>query len=695
MRLTHLYDQEYTKPTPQVGDVLEIQLPNDTVVETTIAGVDRDGNILVHLDETGINMVEQQGMITESFDEQDVNPVVSAVTRRIMLTRPDLLKHGPDKVMQAIDEVADWVGDVDEIGSSDVSAWVKHVERILGDSVEEAAPAAVRWASGAALGTLAGTGGVIAGGVLGGLFAPIFGGIAGWNGAKLGMQAADDIWDWAAKKLGGNEHDFAMSHVRAAAQGKDTFEYKGKSFPVTLPKTDVSKAIQAVKQVAESRLAEGQEDEFMSALKGLKSWQVVIRNNYYRGKYTDYSGRYYYVLATSPEEARQVVLDNADAILKEILAMKSHNGRKILPRSSAIRITDKQIGEIKDGTEAGRMSTANYKTMFSPQGQMRVKLSNGAVVDVEEEQSVTEGGFKNVKAIFSGYGNYMKSRAPNVFKHFDIKVLDKNYSADEDIIEYTVISDRDSLDRARAYLERSDQFGGMILQKRSVTEAKGSGYTYKDTDEGTYITDTMGETLFVPDVSLFDHGYKQGDRRLPEVWQMNLELADETGARIIDDEQDIEESQGNIGQKLKKLYRKFYRLGDDAVDHVYHNAPLFAQYWDQYEGDIDSIVQELSPKNLQRIYNELVPLAHEEGITEAKYHGRDVQLGKPVRGGPKKFYVYVRDPATKNIKKVNFGDPNMSIKKHSPKHRKSFRARHNCSNPGPRTKARYWSCRAW
>ena len=126
----------------------------------------------------------------------------------------------------------------------------------------------------------------------------------------------------------------------------------------------------------------------------LKTWQVVIMNNYYRGKYSDYSGRYYYVLATSPEEARQVVLDNADAILQDLLSMKSVNGKKILPRSSAIPITDKRIGEIKDGTEAGRMTTAGFKKMFSPQGPMMVKLSGGAVVDVQgQEQGVAEGKY--------------------------------------------------------------------------------------------------------------------------------------------------------------------------------------------------------------------------------------------------------------------------------------------------------------
>ena len=82
-------------------------------------------------------------------------------------------------------------------------------------------------------------------------------------------------------------------------------------------------------------------------------------------------------------------------------------------------------------------------------------------------------------------------------------------------------------------------------------------------------------------------------------------------------------------------------------------------------------------------------------VYEAEYRGRKVTLNKPMRGDVKKFKVYVKDPKTGNIKKVNFGDPNMKIKKSNPKRRKSFRARHNCDNPGPKTKARYWSCKKW
>lgn len=81
-------------------------------------------------------------------------------------------------------------------------------------------------------------------------------------------------------------------------------------------------------------------------------------------------------------------------------------------------------------------------------------------------------------------------------------------------------------------------------------------------------------------------------------------------------------------------------------------------------------------------------------LDEAQYQGRSVPLGKPMKGDVKKSKVYVRKP-NGNVVKVNFGDKNMKIKKNIPARRRSFRARHRCSNPGPRWKARYWSCRAW
>jgi len=89
-----------------------------------------------------------------------------------------------------------------------------------------------------------------------------------------------------------------------------------------------------------------------------------------------------------------------------------------------------------------------------------------------------------------------------------------------------------------------------------------------------------------------------------------------------------------------------------------------------------------------------VKMGEDADVDEAKYQGREVPLGKPMAGDVKKSKVYVRGPKG-NVVKVNFGDKKMRIKKSNPNRRKSFRARHNCSNPGPRWKARYWSCRAW
>ena len=123
-------------------------------------------------------------------------------------------------------------------------------------------------------------------------------------------------------------------------------------------------------------------------------------------------------------------------------------------------------------------------------------------------------------------------------------------------------------------------------------------------------------------------------------------------------------------------------------------TPLSDDELDQFNDQYGDLVHELAYDSL-----------HEGTMDEAKYHGREVPLGKPMAGDVKKSKVYVRDPATGNIKKVNFGhggtsakragQKTMKIKKSNPARRKSFRARHNCENPGPRTKARYWSCRAW
>lgn len=137
----------------------------------------------------------------------------------------------------------------------------------------------------------------------------------------------------------------------------------------------------------------------------------------------------------------------------------------------------------------------------------------------------------------------------------------------------------------------------------------------------------------------------------------------------------------NIHAKRKRG-EKPAKLGDK-------NYPDKKQ-WDKLtEGEYDGEDDDGNKMRLE------VFLTEDEPIEEAEYQGRKVTLNKPMKGDVKKSKVYVRDPSTGNVKKVNFGDPNMTIKKNNPERRKSFRARHNCDNPGPKTKARYWSCKAW
>ena len=123
------------------------------------------------------------------------------------------------------------------------------------------------------------------------------------------------------------------------------------------------------------------------------------------------------------------------------------------------------------------------------------------------------------------------------------------------------------------------------------------------------------------------------------------------------------------------------------------------EYTPMPEGDEFDIAED---EDFEEVLGSLGFPEDETELFDAEYQGRKVPLNKPMRGDVKKFKVYVKDPSSGNVKKVNFGHggtsakrPTMRIRKSNPKARKSFRARHNCANPGPKTKARYWSCRKW
>jgi hypothetical protein len=117
---------------------------------------------------------------------------------------------------------------------------------------------------------------------------------------------------------------------------------------------------------------------------------------------------------------------------------------------------------------------------------------------------------------------------------------------------------------------------------------------------------------------------------------------------------------------------------------------------DDTEGELPAWVQSKITKGVDYLDSVADYMKGENQKTASTKKKKNPKLNKPFRtpGGPKKFSVYVKNDKG-NIVKVNFGDPNMKIKSNIPGRRKNFRARHNCENPGPKTKARYWSCRQW
>jgi|TARA_B110000211_G_scaffold132784_1_gene152289 hypothetical protein len=127
----------------------------------------------------------------------------------------------------------------------------------------------------------------------------------------------------------------------------------------------------------------------------------------------------------------------------------------------------------------------------------------------------------------------------------------------------------------------------------------------------------------------------------------------------------------------------------------------FKEYFEQLETTTDDI-SEIGIQNMAESLDFPGRGLPEE---DAEYQGRKVTLNKPTRGDVKKFKVYVKDPKTGNVKKVNFGhggtsakkrgEKTMKIRKSNPKARKSFRARHKCDQKKSKLTAGYWACKSW
>jgi hypothetical protein len=148
------------------------------------------------------------------------------------------------------------------------------------------------------------------------------------------------------------------------------------------------------------------------------------------------------------------------------------------------------------------------------------------------------------------------------------------------------------------------------------------------------------------------------------------------------------------------LYENIFRCGSEKYFQLFNYA---RQELNESKINLSSLDKKLLTETDIGLFGEYkgnkIPLDYpmmesEEELTEADYHGKDVELNKPKRGGSKKYYVYVKDPKTGNVKKINFGDTTgLTAKINNPKARKSFVARHKCDQANDKTTANYWSCR--
>jgi len=144
--------------------------------------------------------------------------------------------------------------------------------------------------------------------------------------------------------------------------------------------------------------------------------------------------------------------------------------------------------------------------------------------------------------------------------------------------------------------------------------------------------------------------------------------------------------------KAIPLTENVYRAGSEKYFQLWREArDLYVRDLLEVQGDDLDIILETDLGYTGLYEGKEVQL---DFIFEAEYQGKDVELGKPKRGGSKKFYVYVKDPKTKKVKKVSFGDTTgLSAKINNPEARRAFAKRHDCANKKDKTKASYWSCR--
>lgn len=232
------------------------------------------------------------------------------------------------------------------------------------------------------------------------------------------------------------------------------------------------------------------------------------------------------------------------------------------------------------------------------------------------------------------------------------------------------------------------------IKSIQVTSPKMSGSKYKIKDGTLYrFSDHWGKVASCRwDLTPFKNGWSIGKIKITNLKPMDhctgyfdyVPNAEKTMIKVVEILENYLDSSVRIKPIERQTIERKIKLFNYHIEQI--NEPK--------NGDT---VLEITTNRITPALRELLEYCkrNKDKITEADYNGKEVPLNKPMRGDVKKFKVYVKNPKTGQIIKVNFGDPNMEIKRDNPQNRKNFRSRHNCANKTDKTTAGYWSCKMW
>ena len=340
------------------------------------------------------------------------------------------------------------------------------------------------------------------------------------------------------------------------------------------------------------------------------------------------------------------------------------------------------------------------------------KLGDEVQAEIDEQPSheITVGDYTTTHFFMCGSAQeLMKANKDKVGAIELTRLQDEFYKLEKDVMDAGQASELQKQQARKKYneimnqaaeMELADDMSGFMKQHLdSVLKGEPKpGFGRTDISEGYMIDEKIdglvkkSEQTGVPYGILkksYDRGmaaWKTGHRpgTTPQQWAFARVNSMLTGGKA---DPDLQKQIKAGGYKKKKKAKK------ESIDEWFNDQDTIQSYKDRYGDEWSNYLN----NTYERMLSKLSEGLYDHNITEAEYQGRKVNLNKPFRtpDGPKKFSVYVKGEKG-NVVKVNFGDPNMGINRDDPEARKSFRARHQCdTNPGPKWKARYWSCYQW